>query len=106
MTPDASRTVPLVRLDLALPTSSPDPLADVMREHGVTSVIHLAARKQVAESVERPLWYYDQNLSGLAHVLSAMETATVGVDRLLVVGRRVRRRLRRAGDGGRGARDR
>jgi UDP-glucose 4-epimerase len=32
----------------------------------------------VAVSVERPLWYYDQNLSGLAHVLRAMDRASVG----------------------------
>lgn len=76
---DAGRVpdVPLVRLDLAL-APSPAALAATMREHGVTSVIHLAARKQVSESVERPLWYYDQNLSGLSHVLGAMDLASVG----------------------------
>lgn len=76
---DAGRVpdVPLVRLDLALAPSRAA-LAATMREHGVTSVIHLAARKQVSESVERPLWYYDQNLSGLSHVLGAMDLASVG----------------------------
>jgi len=69
--------VPLVRLDLA-PASCVGPLADVMRAHRVTSVIHLAARKRVAESVDRPLWYYQENLSGLAHVLGAMALASVG----------------------------
>jgi UDP-glucose 4-epimerase len=51
-----------------------------MRARGVTSVIHLAARKKVEESVKRPLWYYDENLGGLLTVLSAAEaTGVAGV---------------------------
>ncbi len=78
-TGDARRVpgVPLVPLDLA-EAASREPLAQAMHEHGVTSVIHLAARKQVGESVERPLWYCGQNVGGLAHVLGAMERASVG----------------------------
>ncbi|GAA3823666.1 UDP-glucose 4-epimerase GalE [Cellulomonas soli] len=68
------------RLDLAARDCVPR-LAEVMRTGRVTSVIHLAARKQVAESVARPLWYYQQNVAGLAHVLAAMELASV--DRLV-----------------------
>ena len=48
-----------------------------MDSHGVTAVIHFAARKQVGESVERPAWYYQQNVGGLANMLLAMETAGV-----------------------------
>lgn len=70
-------SVPLVRLDLADPSVVPT-LAETMRRHGVTSVVHLAARKRVDESVERPLWYWTQNLGGLGHVLTAMEQAAVG----------------------------
>ncbi|MGC5410421.1 NAD-dependent epimerase/dehydratase family protein, partial [Streptomyces sp. DT225] len=29
-----------------------------IREHGVTGVVHVAGKKQVGESVERPLYYY------------------------------------------------
>lgn len=67
---------PLVRLDLADPACVP-PLADAMVRHGVTAVVHLAARKRVDESVARPLWYWQQNLGGLAHVLAAMDRAGV-----------------------------
>src|SRR5918994_2124991 len=39
--------------------------------HGVTGVVHLAAKKQVAESVERPLHYYRENVHGLETLLGA-----------------------------------
>ncbi len=48
----------------------------MLKEHAVDSVIHLAAKKQVGESVERPTYYYAQNVGGLANVLTAMEAAT------------------------------
>ncbi|KAB1647556.1 MULTISPECIES: UDP-glucose 4-epimerase GalE [unclassified Pseudoclavibacter] len=50
-------------------------LADIMREEQIDSVVHFAAKKQVGESVERPLWYYRQNLDGLNNVLQAMVDA-------------------------------
>jgi UDP-glucose 4-epimerase len=72
--------VPLVEIDLAS-ESSPPALADVMREHGVGAVIHIAAKKQVGESAQRPAYYYRQNVGGSANLLDAMESA--GVDRLM-----------------------
>ncbi|HEX7835057.1 MAG TPA: UDP-glucose 4-epimerase GalE [Pseudolysinimonas sp.] len=75
---DAERPdIPLERIDLAAADAAHN-LAAVMRARRATAVIHLAARKKVGESVERPLWYYDQNLGGLLNVLRAAET--VGVD--------------------------
>lgn len=68
--------VPLERIDLASVTAR-DELVDAMRRHGVTSVIHLAARKKVEESVQRPVWYFDENLGGLVTVLHAAEAAGV-----------------------------
>ncbi|MFD8808752.1 UDP-glucose 4-epimerase GalE [Streptomyces sp. NPDC059597] len=56
-------------------------LQRAIREHGVTGVVHIAARKQVGESVERPLYYYRENVTGLQTLLDAM-TAT-GVDRVV-----------------------
>ena len=67
----------LVRLDLSHP-SSVVALADACRAHGVTAVVHLAARKRVDESVARPLWYVTQNVGGLANVLRATRAAGVG----------------------------
>ena len=48
---------------------------------GVTGVVHIAAKKQVGESVERPAYYYQQNVGGLANLLLAMEATRV--DRLM-----------------------
>jgi UDP-glucose 4-epimerase len=48
-----------------------------LREHHVQGVIHLAAKKAVGESVERPLHYYEQNVLGTHSLLSAMERAGV-----------------------------
>lgn len=56
-------------------------LANVMVDEDVEAVIHFAARKQVGESVERPAWYYQQNVGGLANVLMAM--GETGVDKMI-----------------------
>ncbi|MEV5430425.1 UDP-glucose 4-epimerase GalE [Streptomyces sp. NPDC052701] len=55
-----------------------DLLKRVFAEHGVTGVVHLAARKQVAESVERPAHYYRENVGGLATLLEAVAEAGIG----------------------------
>ncbi|WP_328900151.1 MULTISPECIES: UDP-glucose 4-epimerase GalE [unclassified Streptomyces] len=56
-------------------------LDGAIREHGVTGVVHVAGKKQVGESVERPLYYYKENVTGLEVLLSSMVAA--GVDRLV-----------------------
>ena len=66
----------LARIDLAA-DDSVGKLAATMGEHGVGSVIHIAAKKQVGESAEHPAWYYAQNVGGLANLLQAMEQAQV-----------------------------
>ncbi len=78
----ASRTqgFPLVVQDVAAP-EAPKVLEQVMRLYKVDAVIHFAARKQVGESMARPLWYYRQNVGGLVNVLDAMEA--VGVQKMI-----------------------
>ncbi|MGW0629378.1 UDP-glucose 4-epimerase GalE [Streptomyces sp. NPDC002758] len=69
--------VPLIEgstLDAAL-------LTRVLREYGVTGVVHLAARKQVAESVAQPTRYYRENVDGLTTLLEAV--AGAGIERFL-----------------------
>ncbi|MQS09474.1 UDP-glucose 4-epimerase GalE [Streptomyces alkaliphilus] len=66
--------VPLVRgtvADRAL-------LDRTLAEHAVDGVVHLAARKEVAESVADPLRYYRDNVHGLAVLLEAVVAAGVG----------------------------
>ncbi|BDR52580.1 UDP-glucose 4-epimerase GalE [Bombiscardovia nodaiensis] len=57
--------------DVAAPGAD-ERMAQIIRENNVDSVIHFAARKQVGESVEKPLWYYQQNLGAMLNVLKAM----------------------------------
>ena len=56
-------------------------VADALRRHEVTGVVHLAAKKAVGESVERPHFYYRQNVEGAMALTEAM--AEVGVRRLV-----------------------
>lgn len=66
----------LVELDVAS-AGAEEILERVMREREIEAVIHFAARKQVGESVARPLFYYQQNIGGMVNVLTAMERAGV-----------------------------
>ncbi|EFE69146.1 UDP-glucose 4-epimerase [Streptomyces viridosporus ATCC 14672] len=50
-------------------------VARALAGHGVTGVVHLAAKKQVGESVERPLHYYRENVEGLRVLLEAAGAA-------------------------------
>jgi UDP-glucose 4-epimerase len=56
-------------------------LDHVIAEHGVTGVVHIAAKKQVGESVAEPLTYYRENVVGLLTLLEACRDA--GVDRFV-----------------------
>src|SRR5271170_4624327 len=56
-------------------------LIQLMRDEAVTSVMHFAALAYVGESVEKPLWYYQNNLAGTLSLLRAMDEA--GVKRLV-----------------------
>ncbi len=67
---------PLVQLDLAT-VGAKDKLVETFKNFDVTSVVHLAARKKVGESVERPDWYQEQNVGGLENLLAAMKEASV-----------------------------
>jgi UDP-glucose 4-epimerase len=53
----------------------------VLRDHAIEGIVHLAGKKQVAESVERPLYYYRENVQGLETLLAA--AAGSGVKRFL-----------------------
>ncbi|MDC0767125.1 UDP-glucose 4-epimerase GalE [Streptomyces sp. HD] len=55
-----------------------DLLKRVLAEHAVSGVVHLAARKQVGESVAQPTRYYQENVGGLATLLEAVAEAGVG----------------------------
>ncbi|XP_042857841.1 UDP-glucose 4-epimerase-like isoform X2 [Penaeus japonicus] len=56
-------------------------LIKVFRKHKVDVVIHFAALKAVGESVEKPLAYYANNVTGTINLLEVM--SEVGVKRLV-----------------------
>ncbi len=60
--------VPLVTASLL---DGPVVLADVCTTHHVHGIVHLAAKKSVAESVTHPLYYYDHNVAGTVALLRA-----------------------------------
>ena len=67
-----------------------DLLKRVLAEHAVTGVVHLAARKQVGESVDEPTRYYQENVGGLADAAGGGRRGGRTALRLLLVGRRLR----------------
>ena len=52
-----------------------------LREHGVTGVVHIAAKKQVGESMADPLLYYRENVEGIIALLEACQAK--GVDKVV-----------------------
>lgn len=68
--------LPNYLVDLARPDYL-ETLETVITRHNITSVIHLAARKQVAQSVQQPEGYFIANIGGLANLLTAMRRTGV-----------------------------
>jgi UDP-glucose 4-epimerase len=58
-----------------------DTVAEALRTHGVTGVVHVAGFKYAGVSVQRPLHTYEQNVTGTVSLLSTMEE--VGVDKVV-----------------------
>ncbi len=56
-------------------------VTQALTEHSIDGVIHLAAKKAVAESIGQPLHYYRENVDGLICLLEAMQS--LGVSRLV-----------------------
>jgi UDP-glucose 4-epimerase len=65
--------VPLVQASIL----DADRIADAIHTHRVTGVVHLAAKKSVPQSVERPLDYWRVNVGGMERLLTAMSQADV-----------------------------
>ena len=49
----------------------------IIEENNVTSVIHFAALKSVADSLKSPLEYYEVNVKGTINLLNAMKAKGV-----------------------------
>lgn len=77
-----SRVLGLKTLNLELSDhTAKDQLESLIRAEDVQAVVHLAALKQVGESVEKPEEYFQKNLGGQANLLAAMRST--GVSKLV-----------------------
>jgi UDP-glucose 4-epimerase len=54
-----------------------DKVEGVLKTHKIDAVIHFAGLKAVGESVEKPIDYYDNNVTGTISLLKAMRAADV-----------------------------
>lgn len=54
-----------------------DKLDQVFSEYNIDAIIHFAGLKAVGESVEKPLMYYDNNISGSVTLFNAMKAHNV-----------------------------
>lgn len=54
-----------------------DFLTDLFAKYEVNGIVHLAAKKAVAESVREPLLYYDVNVLGLVNLLKVIKNSNV-----------------------------
>jgi UDP-glucose 4-epimerase len=73
-----SRVLGLPTTNLELSDASAEPaLEQLITQHKISSVVHLAALKQVGESVEKPEEYFTKNLGGQANLLTAMRNTGV-----------------------------
>lgn len=52
-------------------------VANIFQEHQIDAVIHFAGLKAVAESVEKPIDYYSNNVQGTISLLEAMQLGKV-----------------------------
>lgn len=52
-------------------------LTKIFNEHKIDAVIHFAGLKAVAESIEKPLYYYENNIDSTIKLLNAMNNAHV-----------------------------
>jgi UDP-glucose 4-epimerase len=51
-----------------------DTVNQVFKTHSISGVLHLAAKKRVGESVERPDYYWQENVGGIQNLLAAMQS--------------------------------
>lgn len=75
-TGDSSRIPESVILEQATLTDK-NAVDKIFSRHDIHGVLHLAAKKKVNESIEKPAFYWEQNIGGLNNLLSAMATSRV-----------------------------
>jgi UDP-glucose 4-epimerase len=64
-----SQDIPIFHISL----QDHDAVNQVFEERQIAGVLHLAAKKRVGESVERPDYYWQENVGGIQNLLSAIQ---------------------------------
>lgn len=54
-------------------------LTQVIKEHQIQAVLHLAGKLNIAESIEIPQEYYDNNAGGMSSLVEACKQGNVGI---------------------------
>ena len=67
------KQIKFIKLDLL----DMEGLTGIFKEHQIDAVIHFAGLKAVGESVEQPLLYYHNNISGTINLAEAMKSSGV-----------------------------
>ena len=65
--------IPLAEISL----QDSETVHQVFETNNISGILHLAAKKQVGESVERPDYYWQENVVGLQNLLDAMKAHSV-----------------------------
>lgn len=65
--------IPLAQISL----QDSDAVHQIFDTNNISGVLHLAAKKRVGESVERPDYYWQENVGGLKNLLAAMKAHNV-----------------------------
>jgi UDP-glucose 4-epimerase len=68
-----SQDIPLAQVSL----QDSDAVHEIFETNTISGVLHLAAKKRVGESVERPDYYWQENVGGLKNLLAAMKVHNV-----------------------------
>ena len=68
-----SQSIPLKQISL----QDSDSVHKIFQTQSISGVLHLAAKKRVGESVERPEYYWQENVGGLQNLLAAMKVHKV-----------------------------
>jgi UDP-glucose 4-epimerase len=68
-----SQDIPLTQISLQDAAS----VYQIFETNNISGVLHLAAKKRVGESVERPDYYWQENVGGLQSLLTAMKVHNV-----------------------------
>jgi len=69
----SGRSVTFEKLDLL----DPDGMSELFGKHSIDAVIHFAGLKAVGESVEKPLYYYENNVTGTVNLCKVMNEHNV-----------------------------